>query len=122
MVDSALQLCLINLGVLLIPALLLWLLSVAIRDASIVDIFWGPAFAILAWSSFGLVIALGRYATVTAIAFTVQAPALVWAVLIPGLIVHGIFGILSGIVTAPLLRALDKREREREASETEDPG
>ena len=27
----------------------LWLLSVAIRDASIVDIFWGPGFALVAW-------------------------------------------------------------------------
>ncbi len=27
----------------------LWLLSLAIRDASIVDIFWGPGFALVAW-------------------------------------------------------------------------
>ncbi len=60
----------------------------------------------LAWSLFGLVIALGRYATVTVIAFAVQAPAVVYAVLIPGLIVHAIFGVLSGLVTAPLVRSL----------------
>ena len=60
----------------------------------------------LAWSVFGLVIALGRYATVTVIAFAVQAPAVVYAVLIPGLIIHAIFGVLSGLVTAPLVRAL----------------
>jgi hypothetical protein len=72
---------------------------------------------ILAWSVFGLVIALGRYATVTAIAFTVQAPALVYAVLVPGLAVHGVFGILSGIVTAPLLRALEKRQSQGEDAE-----
>ena len=32
-------------------ATLLWILSVAIKDASIVDIFWGPAFAVIAWSA-----------------------------------------------------------------------
>lgn len=38
---AALLLALVLLG--------LWLLSLAIRDASIVDIFWGPGFAIVAW-------------------------------------------------------------------------
>lgn len=28
----------------------LWLLSVAVRDASLVDIFWGPGFALVAWA------------------------------------------------------------------------
>jgi hypothetical protein len=55
-------------------------------------------------------VALGRFATVMAVAFAVQAPAIVWAILVPGLVVHGVFGILSGIVTAPLLRALERRE------------
>jgi steroid 5-alpha reductase family enzyme len=38
--------------VLLLAALLLvlWLISVAITDASIVDVFWGPGFAIVAWT------------------------------------------------------------------------
>ncbi|WP_428261530.1 CbiQ family ECF transporter T component [Haliangium sp.] len=62
-----------------------------------------------AWSLFGLVVALGRYATVTAIALVVQAPAVVYAVLVPGLIVHAIFGVLSGLVAAPLMRALATR-------------
>ncbi|MEZ4772413.1 MAG: DUF1295 domain-containing protein [Bacteroidia bacterium] len=30
----------------------LWLLSLAIKDASIIDIFWGPGFVILAWFYF----------------------------------------------------------------------
>ena len=64
--------------------------------------------SILAWSALGTVVALGRFATVTAIALTVQAPALVFAFLIPGLLIHGTFGALSGIVTAPLVRALLK--------------
>jgi steroid 5-alpha reductase family enzyme len=36
------------LGIVLIPLVLLWLLSVAIRNASIVDIFWGLGFILLA--------------------------------------------------------------------------
>jgi hypothetical protein len=57
----------------------------------------------------GLLAALGRFATITLIALAVQPPALVYAVLLPGLLVHGIFGILSGVVTAPLLTALDRK-------------
>jgi hypothetical protein len=62
---------------------------------------------IVAWAVLGLVIALGRFATITMIALFVQAPALVYAFLIPGLIAHAIFGVLSGLVTAPLVRSLD---------------
>jgi steroid 5-alpha reductase family enzyme len=36
-------------GILLVLALLLWLVSVGIRNVSIIDIFWGPGFAIVAW-------------------------------------------------------------------------
>jgi len=61
----------------------------------------------IAWSIVGLIAALGRFATITLIALAVQPPAIVYAVLLPGLAVHGIFGALSGLVTAPLLRALD---------------
>ncbi len=32
----------------LVCQLLLWALSIRLRDASIVDIFWGPAFALIA--------------------------------------------------------------------------
>lgn len=35
--------------VLMVALTSLWALSVALRDASIVDIFWGPGFALLAW-------------------------------------------------------------------------
>ncbi|MBP1632289.1 MAG: 3-oxo-5-alpha-steroid 4-dehydrogenase, partial [Acidobacteria bacterium] len=31
---------------------LLWLASLATRDASIVDIFWGPGFVLVAWAVF----------------------------------------------------------------------
>lgn len=68
-----------------------------------------------AWALFGLVVALGRFATVTAIAFVVQAPALVYAMLLPGLVVHAVFGVLSGLVTAPLVRALAARSTTKKA-------
>jgi hypothetical protein len=71
---------------------------------------------VIAWSSLGLIAALGRFATITLVALAVQPPAIVYAVLLPGLLVHGIFGALSGLVTAPLIAALDRR-----AAEVEDP-
>ncbi len=36
---------------------LLWLVSLAARDASIVDIFWGPGFVLVAWTVFAWVTA-----------------------------------------------------------------
>ena len=39
------ELLLTNLAVIAGAMLLLWLISIPIRNASIVDIFWGPAFA-----------------------------------------------------------------------------
>jgi hypothetical protein len=67
---------------------------------------------VVAWAIFGLVVALGRFATITAIALAVQAPALVYAVLVPGLLIHAVFGVLSGIVTAPLVQVLSSRPAE----------
>ncbi len=46
-----LQLILINLVVLLTLVTALWAVSVRIRDASIVDIFWGLGFIVVAWST-----------------------------------------------------------------------
>jgi hypothetical protein len=62
---------------------------------------------IISWSVLGFVAAIGRFATITLIALAVQPPALVYALLLPGLLVHGTFGVLSGVVTAPLLAAFD---------------
>ncbi|MFZ2507380.1 MAG: DUF1295 domain-containing protein [Steroidobacteraceae bacterium] len=42
------ELALVNLAVISGAMLLLWLLSIPTRNASIVDIFWGPAFALVA--------------------------------------------------------------------------
>jgi steroid 5-alpha reductase family enzyme len=36
--------------VLAVLLLVLWLISVAIADASIIDVFWGPGFAIVGWT------------------------------------------------------------------------
>ncbi len=45
------DLLLTNLAVLLCVVTPLWLISLALRDASIVDIFWGLGFVITAWST-----------------------------------------------------------------------
>jgi uncharacterized membrane protein YgcG len=82
----------------------------------------GRAHRVWAWSLFGLVVALGRFATVTAIALAVQAPAVVYAVLVPGLVVHAVFGVLSGIVTAPLVRALAQARDRAAERESRAPG
>ncbi|MCA9676099.1 MAG: hypothetical protein KC464_13755, partial [Myxococcales bacterium] len=92
-----------------------------------IDLLFAPARAlarggrfrrVLAWSMLGLIAALGRFATITLIALAVQPPAIVFAVLIPGLVVHATFGALSGLVTAPLIAALDTRPEtpQREAA------
>jgi steroid 5-alpha reductase family enzyme len=44
----------ITAAVLLACVLLLWLLSIRLRDTSIIDIFWGPAFGIVALVGFAL--------------------------------------------------------------------
>ena len=46
------MLLLSGLGVLLAATFVLWLLSLALRDASIVDIWWGLGFALLAWTGY----------------------------------------------------------------------
>ncbi len=44
----------INLGVIAICLFSLWVVSIRIRDASIIDIFWGPGFGIVALTTFYL--------------------------------------------------------------------
>src|SRR6185312_6216008 len=60
----------------------------------------------VAWSLLGGLMGLGRFATIFTITLAVQPPALAWAFLVPGLIIHTTFGILSGLVSSPLIRAL----------------
>lgn len=49
-----LQVYFAGLGITLILVILLWLLSLAIKDASIVDIFWGSGFVIVGWAYFAM--------------------------------------------------------------------
>jgi steroid 5-alpha reductase family enzyme len=51
---SILTAALIGLGVVLATLTVVWAVSVRLRDASIVDICWGPGFAVLAWLYVGL--------------------------------------------------------------------
>ena len=60
----------------------------------------------LAWSILGGMMGLGRFATIFTITLAVQAPSVAWAFLVPGLLIHTTFGVLSGLVSSPLIRAL----------------
>jgi hypothetical protein len=60
----------------------------------------------IAWSVLGGVIAAGRFATIFGITLAVQAPAIAFALLVPGLTIHITFGVVSGYVTYPIVRAL----------------
>ena len=62
----------------------------------------------LIWSFFGLLLALARFGTIFTITLLVQAPAVAYAFLVPGLVIHGTFGFLSGYVCHHLLRGLDR--------------
>ena len=50
--DSALSIYLVNLGAILGLMTTVWLLSLVKKDASIVDIFWGLGFVLVAWLTF----------------------------------------------------------------------
>jgi steroid 5-alpha reductase family enzyme len=45
---------LLNLGVVFVLTTGLWAVSVAVRDSSIVDIFWGAGFVVIAWVTFAV--------------------------------------------------------------------
>jgi steroid 5-alpha reductase family enzyme len=48
------QLLLTNLGAIAAAITLLWLISLIKRDASVVDIFWGSGFVLVAWLTFAM--------------------------------------------------------------------
>lgn len=62
----------------------------------------------LAWSLFGSVIGIGRFATVFAIVLVAQPPAVAYAILLPGLATDIVFGFLSGYVTFHVVRAMER--------------
>ena len=68
----------------------------------------------LVWCIVGGMMGLGRFATIFVVTMLVQAPGVAWAFLVPGLVIHTTFGILSGLVSAPLLHAVMERTEERE--------
>lgn len=49
---SLLQVGLWNLGIVLVLMVALWVASLVKRDASIVDLFWGAGFVVIAWATF----------------------------------------------------------------------
>jgi len=51
---SLLELIAVNFAVTAALTFLVWLGSVKLRDVSIVDVFWGPGFVVIAWISFFL--------------------------------------------------------------------
>ena len=65
------------------------------------------------WSILGGVIAAGRFATIFLITLLVQAPAIAYAILIPGLTVHVVFGVASGWITHHIVRAVREVEAQR---------
>lgn len=64
------------------------------------------------WSVLGGLMGVGRFATIFVVTLTVQPPKVAFAFLIPGLVVHTTFGVLSGLVSAPLIRAVLPKEDE----------
>lgn len=74
----------------------------------------------VAWSLFGGVIAVGRFATIFCVTLAVQAPAVAWAFVTPRLAGDIFFGLMSGYGSYHLSRAIEAlRERGDEASLSE---
>jgi hypothetical protein len=67
---------------------------------------------VFSWSVLGGLMGVGRFATIFMVTLVVQAPRVAWAILVPGLIVHTTFGVLSGLVSAPLVQRLTKEHSE----------
>ena len=63
---------------------------------------------VIAWSLVGGLMGLARFATIFTITLMMSPPALAWAFLVPGLLIHTTFGVLSGFVSTPLIRALTR--------------
>jgi hypothetical protein len=67
----------------------------------------------IVWSVVGGLMGIGRFATIFSITLIAQPPAIAWAILVPGLIVHTTFGVLSGLVSAPLVKRASKEHNEQ---------
>ena len=73
------------------------------------------------WALLGGVIAAGRFGTIFLITLLVQAPAIAFAILVPGLIVHVTFGVASGWITHHVITALEPYEPDRPVLEAPTP-
>ena len=74
-----------------------------------------------------------RFSTILFVVLLTQAPKVAYAMLVPGLVVHTTFGLLSGLVSAPLVRAFGgggpskklspagEREAQQNTHEKDDP-
>jgi hypothetical protein len=71
------------------------------------------------WTIYGALLAGGRFATILAIVFTVQAPRIAYAMLIPGMTVHCTFGAASGYVSYHIVRAVLRLRDEYELANKE---
>lgn len=60
------------------------------------------------WTGLGLAMGLARFAANPYFVITlfVRPPAVAWAILVPALVVFSTFGVLSGFIGSPLMRAL----------------
>lgn len=66
----------------------------------------------IAWSMFGGVVAVGRFATIFVVTLSVQAPAVAWAFMAPRLVGDIVFGLMSGYGSYHLSLAIETlRER-----------
>src|SRR5262249_35664755 len=70
------------------------------------------------WTFEGALIGAGRFATIFGITLAVQAPAVAYAVLLPGFTIHTTFGALSGYVSYHLVKSIG-RLREKIAEDAQ---
>lgn len=71
-----LTIALVSLAVTAIAFTLLWLISLRTEDASIVDQYWAPGFAVIAWVTYALSEAPSTYALILTIGVTLWAARL----------------------------------------------
>ena len=63
------------------------------------------------WSWVGGLMGMGRFATIFLVTLSVQPPAVAWAMLVPGITVHTLFGVLSGAVSYQILKPLKEFQK-----------
>jgi hypothetical protein len=67
------------------------------------------------WSMVGGAMGAARFATIFVVTLSVQVPAVAYAMLLPGLTIHTVFGVLSGVVSFQLLKPLREFRRSEAA-------